>query len=440
MAYLVWKSYNFNRDVWPVFAAVKEKRNCFFLDSCIRGSLGRYSFLGFEPNYILGLKDKGSLDTLRRILKEHKVKSIQNAPPFLCGAVGFLTYDFGLLLEDKLKSLAHGRCGLPVGYFAFYDGVIAIDHWQKKLFIIALNQSAFKKISRALQGMNYNKMIEEQEKRKNTPALICPAAKNYNYKKAVKKAKDYIAKGDIYQVNLAQKFLAKSSLAADEIFQRLRKASPASFSAYLDCGNFQVISSSPERFLSLRDRKVQARPMKGTRPRAKDKQKDEHLKRELLNSVKDKAELVMIVDLMRNDLGRVCEYSSVRVSAIRNLEKYKTVFQTTASIEGTLHKDRDGIDLLKACFPGGSITGCPKIRSMEIIHELEPFRRGIYTGSLGYFSYSGNLDFNILIRTILKQGNDLSFCVGSGIVADSQPEAEYAETLVKAEGILRAIS
>ncbi|MCM8763014.1 MAG: anthranilate synthase component I family protein, partial [Candidatus Omnitrophica bacterium] len=202
----------------------------------------------------------------------------------------------------------------------------------------------------------------------------------------------------------------------------------------------QIISSSPERFLSLDGRRVQSRPMKGTRPRSQLKQKDKFLRRELLNSVKDKAELVMIVDLMRNDLGRVCEYRSIRAKSLRNLEEYSTVFQTTATIEGILHEEMDRIDLIKACFPGGSITGCPKIRAMEIIHELEPDSRAIYTGSLGYLSFCGNLDLNILIRTVLKQNDKLSFSVGGGIVADSDPESEYEETLVKASGILKAIN
>jgi para-aminobenzoate synthetase component 1 len=180
--------------------------------------------------------------------------------------------------------------------------------------------------------------------------------------------------------------------------------------------------------------------MKGTRPRSKNRLKDQRFKNELLKSRKDAAELVMIVDLERNDLGRVCTYDSIKVNALRELEEYSTVFQTTATVSGCLHKDKDRIDLLAACFPGGSITGCPKIRAMEIIEELEPTRRSIYTGSLGYLSFSGNLDFNILIRTILKKQDRLYFGVGGGIVADSKPEEEYIETLVKARAMMEAVS
>ena len=179
--------------------------------------------------------------------------------------------------------------------------------------------------------------------------------------------------------------------------------------------------------------------MKGTRPRGKDAKDDTRQKNSLLKSAKDQAELMMITDLMRNDLGRVCEYGSVKVKSLRNLETYSTVYQTTATVEGVLHKDRDRIDLLKACFPGGSITGCPKIRSMQIIEELEPSRRGIYTGALGYLGFNGDMDLNILIRTILKKGDKIYFQAGGGIVADSQAESEYQETLVKAKGMFKAI-
>ncbi|MBI5144972.1 MAG: aminodeoxychorismate synthase component I [Candidatus Omnitrophica bacterium] len=261
-----------------------------------------------------------------------------------------------------------------------------------------------------------------------------------DYLAAVKKAKEYIKRGDIYQVNLSQEFRAQTDLSAFEIYERLRKKSPSCFSAYFGGRDFEILSSSPERFLKLEADLVFTRPMKGTRPRGENTREDKALKKELLNSPKDKAELTMIVDLERNDLGRVCSYNSIKVEALRELEEYATVFQTTANISGRLHKDKDRIDLLRACFPGGSITGCPKIRAMEIIDELEPQRRSIYTGALGYLSFSGGMDFNILIRTILKKGKEIYFGTGGGIVADSQPQAEYRETLVKAKAMTEAIN
>jgi para-aminobenzoate synthetase component 1 len=262
-----------------------------------------------------------------------------------------------------------------------------------------------------------------------------------NYLRAVRKVLDYITKGDIYQVNLSQRFSADISDGDNiELYRNLRQIFPTCFSAYLDCGDFKIFSASPERFLKLEDGKVQTRPMKGTRRRGNNSGEDRKLQKELLESIKDQAELLMIVDLERNDLGKVCSYGSVKVRNLRILEPYNTVFQTTALIEAKLHKDKDRIDLIKACFPGGSITGCPKIRAMQIIEELEPTRRGIYTGALGYLSFSGNMDLNILIRTMLLKENKVYFQVGGGIVADSDPLKEYEETLVKANALIQAIN
>jgi len=219
------------------------------------------------------------------------------------------------------------------------------------------------------------------------------------------------------------------------LYRDLRNFSPSPFGGYMDCGNFQLISNSPERFLHLNNGIVQTRPMKGTRPRGNDEFHDKILREEILNSEKEKAELLMITDLQRNDLGRNCEYGSVSVKEMRTLEEYKYVFQATSTIEGILRKDKDCFDLIQSCFPGGSVTGCPKIRAMTIIEELEPTRRGMYTGSLGYINFDGNMDFNILIRTLLACQNKLYFQVGGGIVADSVPEHEYNETLIKARAL-----
>ena len=258
------------------------------------------------------------------------------------------------------------------------------------------------------------------------------------YLETAQKALDYIADVEIYQVNLSQRFqfgFEGGLLDPLSLYGTLRNISPSPFGGYVDGGNFQLLSNSPERFLHLNNGIVQSRPMKGTRHRANDELHDHVLREELLNSAKEKAELLMITDLLRNDLGRVCDYGSVSVKEMRALEEYAYVFQTTATVEGVLNKNKDCFDLMKACFPGGSITGCPKIRAMEIIEELEPTRRGMYTGSLGYINFSGNMDFNILIRTLLAYRNKLYFQVGGGIVADSTPENEYHETLVKAQAL-----
>jgi para-aminobenzoate synthetase component 1 len=366
--------------------------------------------------------------------------------------VGYLAYDLGFILEKKIKRKKIDDLGIPDCIFNFYNASVIVDHLKKKLYIFSAGfPEKSHHLSKSLCAINFKKIYNllsrvdlfRNNRQKNGPRAHHTELKSNftkeGYLLAIKKAKQYISAGDIYQVNLSQRFQAKTHLSNWEIYQRLRQISPSHFSAYFDCGDFQILSSSPERFLRLEEDTVATRPMKGTRPRGKNRLNDQRLKKDLLRSGKDKAELTMIVDLERNDLGRVCSYASVEVNKLRELEEYSTVFQTTATISGRLHKDKDRIDLLRACFPGGSITGCPKIRAMEIIEELEPTRRSVYTGCLGYLSFSGGMDSNILIRTILKKENMLYFGVGGGIVADSKPEDEYAETLVKAKAMIEAI-
>ena len=473
MPYLTWKSFGWKMGAWPIFEAIKGKQNVFFLDSSLRRpALGRYSFLGFEPFYIFKAKgQKDSLDQLRGLLRCYRLANTKF--PFLGGAVGYLAYDFGLSLEN-IKEKTKDDLGLPDVFFGFYDTIIAIDHWQRKLTVFSTGfpeKSSFLAKKRSEQRLK--QFIQELSNQgrhsscvtmslrvaagdaaisktgllhpfgvRNDKLAVKPVSNftKEKYLKAVTKAKDYIKKGDIYQVNLSQRFSAQTPLSSFDLYQKLRQASPSDFSAYLDCGDFQIISSSPERFLNFDGKKVSTRPMKGTRPRGTNPRADARHKRDLLQSPKDKAELLMIVDLLRNDLGRVCKYGSIKVSSPRAREAYSTVYQTTASIEGILHPEKDRLDLLKACFPGGSITGCPKIRSMQIIEELEPSRRAIYTGSLGYLSFNNTLDLNILIRTILKKSDKIYFQTGGGIVADSQAENEYQETLIKTQGIFRALN
>jgi para-aminobenzoate synthetase component 1 len=238
---------------------------------------------------------------------------------------------------------------------------------------------------------------------------------------------------------LSQRFSAKVNLRPYDIYKKLRAINPAPFAAYLNFPEVQVISSSPERFLRISGDNVETRPIKGTRPRGKNKTADQRLARELLNSEKDKAELLMIIDLERNDLGRVCRYHTVHVPELMALEKYATVFHLVSTIRGKLKPGLSHIDCLKACFPGGSITGAPKIRAMEIIEELEPTKRSIYTGATGYIGFNQETDLNIVIRTIIHKNGRVYFQVGGGIVADSVPEKEYQETLVKAKALVKAI-
>ncbi|MDD5165958.1 MAG: aminodeoxychorismate synthase component I [Candidatus Omnitrophica bacterium] len=454
MAYYILKSYKLKADAFRIFQALSVARHSFFLDSSLNsGHLGRYSFLGMEPFSVFKLDAADPFGKLREAMDKYKMPVLNNGIPFLGGAVGYFGYDVGFALERKIKMRAKADLGIPDCFVGLYNTTVIIDHLKQLLYICALGfpeknlrlaealaKSNFKKVHRLLSRVSQEK--ESAGENRQNPKIITSLDSNFSkdaYLAAVKKAKDYIRRGDIYQVNLSQRFQARTKLSGPEIYRRLRQISPSYFSAYLDTGEFAILSSSPERFLKLEGRMVTTRPMKGTRPRGNSRSQDGFFKEELLKSAKDKAELTMIVDLERNDLGRVCHYDSVRVRRLRELEKYQTVFQTTASISGRLHKDKDRFDLLRACFPGGSITGCPKIRAMEIIEELEPARRSIYTGALGYLSFSGGMDFNILIRTILKKKERLYFSVGGGIVADSDPLAEYEETLVKAKAMIESI-
>jgi len=243
-----------------------------------------------------------------------------------------------------------------------------------------------------------------------------------------------------FEVNLSQRFEAKLSITPYELYKRLRQINPAPFACYLGFDEVSVVSASPERFLRIRGDWVETRPIKGTRPRGKTPEKDEALAKELLGSAKDRAENIMIVDLERNDLGRVCRFGTVKVTELAILEVFPTVFHLTSTVVGRLREGKNGIDLLKASFPGGSITGAPKVRAMEIIDELEPTRRSVYTGNIGYLSFNGDLDLSIVIRTFLAKGRKAYFQVGGAVVYDSDPEVEYQETLDKARALVNAIN
>ncbi|MDI6606238.1 MAG: aminodeoxychorismate synthase component I [Candidatus Omnitrophota bacterium] len=453
MVYCILKSYKLKISPFEIFRALKDKRNSFFLDSSLNRnySLGRYSFLGIEPFHIFEAKGSEPFDKLRELLDRYRLPLRQKNLPFLAGAVGYLSYDLGFTLEERLKARPKPDSEIPDCLFAFYNSAIIIDHLKNLIYIFScgfpekkyaaarlLAERNFQKIYRLLYEAAGIEDKDEVEDKAGENSITSNFTKE-DYLLAVKRVKEYIKAGDIYQVNLSQQFRVKSRLSAFGIYKGLRKLSPSYFGAYFDAGAFQVLSSSPERFLKLEGDTVITRPMKGTRPCPDNPAMKKKFSRELLKSPKDKAELMMIVDLERNDLGKVCSYDSVRVLCLRELEEYATVFQTTATVCGRLPKNRDSIDLLRASFPGGSITGCPKIRAMEIIEELEPSRRGIYTGCLGYLSFSGDMQFNILIRSILKKKDQFSFGAGGGIVADSDPEEEYQETLVKARAMAESI-
>jgi len=441
-----------------------------FLDSgsgVYKDKLGRYSFMGIDPflivkthNKITWLRTKNEVQVkkknpfyiLREILNNFDIGlTPPSLPPFLGGAVGYFAYDLCHFIE-KVPCTTMDDIKIPELFLAFYDRILTIDHLENRAYIAAIALPGEKtglkeKIeqfkSKLFTGSSSKVTAEISNLEESTYTNEFPVIKSNftksDYLKAVKKAKEYIAAGEIYQVNLSQRLQTKLSFPPFSLYQRLRKINPAPFAAYLNFGEVIVASSSPERFLKVNGEMVETRPIKGTRPRGRTKEEDERLARQLLQSQKDRAELVMIIDLERNDLGKVCRYGSVKVRELIELEAYPTVFHTVSTVEGKLYPGKDRIDLLKATFPGGSITGAPKIRAMEIIDELEPTRRGIYTGALGYLGFNQTMDLNIVIRTFVIKEKKAFFQVGGGIVADSDPEKEYQETLDKAKALIQSL-
>ncbi|HEV3120451.1 MAG TPA: aminodeoxychorismate synthase component I, partial [Isosphaeraceae bacterium] len=355
------------------------------------------------------------------------------APPFQGGMIGFFGYDLAPSLEC-LPRKAERDSRLPDIRFALYDTAITYDHETGSVELWA--HDLLHEGERAT-GKRFRKWLRAlKQAAPATPARsrLGPVESNFSrdhYLAAVQRALDYIAAGDVFQVNLSQRFCARGKPVPLDLFLRLQARSPAPFSAFLAWDDLAVVSASPEWFYQTRGRRIITRPIKGTRPRGADPYEDERLAAELRTSDKDRAELVMIVDLERNDLGRVCQYGSVQVLEPGAVESFAQVHHLVATVEGQLRRGVGPLDIVRAVFPGGSITGAPKIRAMQIIDELEPTRRSLYTGSIGYFSRGRSSAFNIAIRTLLVEGDRVSFQVGGGIVADSRPESEYAETLHK---------
>ncbi len=449
-----------------LFALFEGRPFSFYLDSGMDpGKLGRYSLMGSDP--FLVLKSRGREITF---VEEGKLRKENGDPftvlgellgayalekpgpdvPFPGGVVGYFSYDLCHFIE-RLPAAAADDLGLPECYLGFYDAVVAFDHLLGKTYIISTGfpeQDEMPRTKRAGERLREIRGLIAEERcvaeRPSAAGLNEATALSSNfsrqgYLEAVARAREYICAGDIFQVNLSQRFEVALSVPPYALYRRLRHINPAPFAAYLDFDEVRVISASPERFLKVRSDFVETRPIKGTRPRGRTPAEDEALAGELLSSAKDRAENVMIVDLERNDIGRVCRYGSVRVTELVILETYPTVFHLTSTVVGRLRPGIDRVDLLRAAFPGGSITGAPKVRAMEIIDELEPTRRGVYTGSIGYLGFDGDMDLNIVIRTILAKGGRAYFQVGGGIVYDSEPEAEYRETLDKARALARAL-
>jgi para-aminobenzoate synthetase component 1 len=430
------------RDLGAYFPTVARHPFPFLLESA---GTGRYSFLGSNPYAaLLARGDRLSLwregrektfrgdpfEVVAQLLAERKPENDRDLP-LPGGAVGAFGYDLGQHLE-RLPHRAEDDLDFPDLVLGFYDRIVMVDHETRKSSLIELSDRTE---ARAIDPRTYDEVFGGAPSHAGRGATFT----RERYLEAVRRAKEYIAAGDIYQVNLSQRFHARVEAAPFEIYRRLREASPAPFAAFLQFGRRAILSASPEQFLEFRGRTVVTRPIKGTRKRSSDDDEDERLRQELHASPKDDAELAMIVDLERNDLGRVCEYGSVKVAAAKTLESHPTVHHLVATIEGRVRRGLGAVDVLRATFPGGSITGAPKIRAIEIIDELEPTRRAFYTGAIGHLGFDGSMHLSIAIRTLLSDGPDYFFQAGGGIVADSDPLAEYDETLAKAAAMARAL-
>jgi para-aminobenzoate synthetase component 1 len=377
--------------------------------------------------------------------------------PFpLGGAFGYWGYDLKNFVEPKLPRTAVNDLELPDCHVGFYSSLVVFDHRLGKTWIVStgLNADGSRDEARARQDADWwRERLAQPDVVKETPPRVtnlgevqvtAPVEMTSNLTRAefisrVERAQHYILHGHIYQVNLSHRLSAELTGDGWSLFERLSEVSPAPFSAFLDCGDFQIASSSPELFLRLSGRHILTRPIKGTRPRSADPMRDARLTYELQTSAKEMAELVMITDLLRNDLGRICEYGSVQVPELVRLERYPQVQHLVSTVEGRLRSGVTHFSALASCFPGGSITGAPKIRAMEIIDELEPITRGPYTGALGYLGFNRESQLSIIIRTAIVKAGRVHFHAGAGIVADSNAEAEHDETLAKAGGFVAAV-
>ena len=447
-----------------------------FLDSAVhREELGRYSYLTADPFRFLEMRDgqfwiddkpqqlptgKTPLDLLRSEMAAFASPREAGLPPFQGGAAGVFGYDLVPVFRTASERSLADDFQLPDLSVGLYDWVMAWDHHQKRAWIVSTGfpemedsrrrRRAASRLSWILRQLN-GPHVDRTSAAPATPSSVRPGwdvpgfpglQSNFDperYAEVLRQAIEYIHAGDCFQVNVAQRLRFPFADDAVSLYLRLRERNPATFAGFFDQGDFVLASASPERFLQLDDGIVHTRPIKGTRPRGADPASDAEQSRALASSAKDRAENVMIVDLLRNDLGRVCTFGSIDVPALCEVESFAYVHHLVSEVRGRLRQGQGAVDLLRAAFPGGSITGAPKIRAMEIITELENCARGWYCGSLGYLGFNGTMDTNLLIRSFVLHKGWAQFSVGGGIVADSIPEREYEETWHKAKGMLRAL-
>jgi anthranilate synthase component 1 len=451
------------------FLAVAAKEpDAFLLESVERGEqIGRFTFLGARPYMQVRAhgdevvvqrgkvreKRKGSvIQVAKELLREHRPANVPGLPPFTAGAVGYFAYD-GVRQLENIGEHAKDDLHLPDSAWMFFDRLLAFDHLRHQIHIIATadvsRESPRKAYERAVADIAILEKklangLRPAQLRKSVPASqgklrVKAGTSREQYVQMVERAKEYIAAGDIFQVVLSQRLEFTPEVAPFDIYRALRTVNPSPYLYFLRMGDTHVLGSSPEMLVRVTGRKLEYRPIAGTHRRGRDETEDAALEQKMLHDEKERAEHVMLVDLGRNDLGRVSEYGSVKVKDLMYVERYSHVMHLVSALEGKLRGDLDALDAFAACFPAGTLSGAPKVRAMQIIEELEPTRRGIYGGSVLYADFAGNLDSCIAIRTLLMQGKKAYLQAGAGIVADSDPESEFEECLNKAKAVLRAV-
>ncbi|HKB12162.1 MAG TPA: anthranilate synthase component I [Vicinamibacterales bacterium] len=448
------------------FLKIAEHADYAFLLESVEGGehVGRYSFLGKDPFLILRARDgkttveRGGvtadsdtsfIETLRRLMADFRSPFVPDLPRFTGGAVGYLGYGAASWFEPVLGDLGSGDDGADEAGFMLFDTVLAFDHVQHRILIVANARiTADEDLESLYQFACAKIQFLERELERNLSRTNHDSARalqftsNHSkerFEEQVRAAKEYIASGDIYQVVLSQRFEAEVAADPFTVYRALRHVNPSPYMYFIRMGSVSVVGSSPEMLVRVEGSRVETHPIAGTRRRGRTDDEDMRLAEELKRNEKERAEHVMLVDLGRNDVGRVCEYGSVRVPQFMGLERFSHVMHLTSIVEGRLADDRDRLDALVSCFPAGTVSGAPKLRAMQIIKELEPSGRGLYAGAVGYLDFAGNLDFCIAIRTVIMSKGKAYVQAGAGIVMDSNPAAEFEETRDKAKALVRAL-
>lgn len=432
-----------------LFASLSARPWSIWLDSgSSKGELGRFDIFVADPYLTIvthggettitsaegrTISSEDPFELLRAAIKQQSDREHDIQIPFAGGAVGYFGYDLARCIES-LPVWAVDDIGMPEMAIGLYDWALVIDHHEQRCWLVSYANREQTRDQWSVLVKQFSEVHPSEAGKFAATSTILSNMDEETYARAFQRIQHYLVEGDCYQVNFAQRFSVEVTGDPWQAYIQLRQQNPAPFSAYLNTPFGQILCTSPERFLRLEGRSVETRPIKGTRPRSALPETDRALREELVHSAKDRAENLMIVDLLRNDLGKNCCIGSIRVPRLFAVESYATVHHLVSVIEGTLCEGRDALKLLRDSFPGGSITGAPKLRAMQIIEELEPCRRGIYCGSIGYIGFDGNMDSNIVIRTALHRDGRLYYSAGGGIVRDSECAAEYQETYDKAAG------